>query len=180
MPDNSNSLAELQKNNLILSEKLKEICVEKGLRVATAESLTGGLISATIVAVPGSSDYFDRGFSVYNNQAKEDVLGVSVKTISAFTEVSGQCVQEMASGALARSRADLAVAVSGVAGPGLSGGNPAGTVWIGVCRRSQSAISRRFLFEGDRTMVREFTVFQSLSALLAMAEDLPLKNFSRL
>lgn len=174
------SLTELQKNNLILSEKLKELCAGKGLKVATAESLTGGLISSTIVAIPGSSDYFDRGFCVYNNEAKEEVLGVSVKTISAFTEVSGQCVQEMAFGALERSRADLAVAVSGVAGPGPSGGNPAGTVWIGVCRRSESALSRGFLFEGDRTMVRELTVWQSLSALLSMAEGLPPQGFSRL
>ena len=169
----------IRKDNLVLSKSLKDLCVARGLKAATAESLTGGLISATMVAVSGASEYFDRGFTVYNNTAKHEMLGVSEETLARFTEVSGQCVQEMAKGAIERSHADLAVAVSGVAGPGPSGGNPAGTVWIGACRRGHPAIARLFHFEGDRDAVRESTVHQGLEALMQCADGADPKDFTR-
>lgn len=169
----------IRKGNLELSARLKDLCVEKGIRAATAESLTGGLISATMVAVSGASDYFDRGFTVYNNTAKHEMLGVTGETLSRHTEVSGQCVQEMAEGAIGRSHADIAVAVSGVAGPGPSGGNPAGTVWIGACRRGSPAVARLFHFEGDRDGVRELTVQQGLNALLQCAAGADPEGFTR-
>ncbi len=172
-------LKAIEKENLALSRKLKDLCVSKGLKAATAESLTGGLVSATMVAVSGASDYFDRGFTVYNNTAKHEMLGVTDETLNSFTEVSGQCVQEMAQGAIARSHADLAVAVSGVAGPGPSGGNPAGTVWIGACRRGRDAVSRLFHFEGDRDEVRALTVQEGLKALLRYAEGSDPEGFTR-
>ncbi|MGN0908790.1 MAG: CinA family protein [Succinivibrio sp.] len=169
----------IRKGNLDLSSRLKDACVRRSLKAATAESLTGGLISATIVSTSGASEYFDRGFTVYNNEAKQEVLGVSSATLASHTEVSGQCVQEMAQGAIAKSHADLAVAVSGVAGPGPSGGNPAGTVWIGACRRGSAGVSRLFHFEGGRAQVRELTVQQALVALLEMSEGRDPEGFSR-
>lgn len=169
----------IRAENLKLSAKLKDECAKRGIKAATAESLTGGLISATMVAVSGASDYFDRGFTVYNNAAKHEMLGVTEDTLSRFTEVSGQCVQEMAEGAVARSKADMAVAVSGVAGPGPSGGNPAGTVWIGACRRGAHGLSRLFHFEGGRDEVRELTVQEALRAFLQMAASSDPEGFSR-
>ena len=148
---------------------LQKLCIERGLKVATAESLTGGMISSSIVDIPGSSAYFDRGFAVYNNTAKREMLGVHKDIFEKFTEVSGQCVEAMAKGAIEHSYANVSCAVSGVAGPdGGSEQNPVGTVWMAVaamtapCSCTLNVYSKRFLFSGDRKSVRMQTTLQAL------------------
>ena len=107
-----------------------------GLTLATAESCTGGLIAAACTAVAGSSDWFERGFVTYSNQAKAEMLGVPAALIAAHGAVSAEVAQAMAEGALAHSRADLAVAVTGIAGPGgATPGKPVGTVWLALAGR---------------------------------------------
>ncbi|WP_414897635.1 CinA family protein [Rhodovulum sp. YEN HP10] len=110
-----------------------------GLVIATAESCTGGMISAAITDVPGSSAVFDRGFVTYSNAAKQAMLGVLSETLEAHGAVSEEVAAEMASGALAHSAADLAVAVTGIAGPGGSEFKPEGRVCFGLARRRADA-----------------------------------------
>lgn len=104
----------------------------RGVQIATAESCTGGMVSAALTAVAGSSDVFERGFVTYSNAAKEDMLGVSAKTLEEFGAVSEPVAREMAQGALARSRASLAVSITGIAGPGGSEHKPEGRVCFGL------------------------------------------------
>lgn len=106
-----------------------------GLRIATAESCTGGMVSAALTDVAGSSDVFDRGFVTYSNAAKQEMLGVSAETLAAHGAVSQEVAREMAEGALAHSAADLAVSVTGIAGPGGSEFKPEGRVCFGLALR---------------------------------------------
>lgn len=164
----------MEKNHLELMERadtlakeLGALCLEKGVRLATAESLTAGMIASTIVNVPGSSQWFDRGFIVYNNDAKREMLGVRDEVLEMFTEVSGPCVLHMAQGALERSGAHLAVAVSGIAGP--DGGdekNPVGTVWMAAGNKV-AIQTDRFVFSGDRLEVRLRTTVAALEKLIS-------------
>ncbi len=145
----------------LLSYELKETWekCQKKLKIATAESLTGGMIASTISMAPGSSRYFDRSFVVYNNEAKHEMLGVNKSVFDLYTEVSGQCVMEMASGALEHSHADIAVSVSGVAGPDLGGdGNPVGTVWFGLGVKGKKPACLCKHFAGNREQIRLLTV----------------------
>src|SRR5438105_603789 len=128
---------------------LLEICRTRGLRLATAESCTGGLIAATFTAIAGSSDVVDRGFVTYSNAAKTEMLGVPAELIASVGAVSEAVAARMAEGALARSAADLAVSVTGVAGPG--GGSaekPVGLVWFGVAARRRPTGAARHVFAG--------------------------------
>lgn len=106
-----------------------------GLRIATAESCTGGMVSAALTDVAGSSDVFDRGFVTYSNAAKQEMLGVSAETLAAHGAVSEEVAREMAEGALHHSGADLAVSVTGIAGPGGSEFKPEGRVCFGLAMR---------------------------------------------
>lgn len=106
-----------------------------GLRIATAESCTGGMVAVALTDVPGSSDVVDRGFVTYSNAAKMQMLGVSAQTLAAFGAVSEAVAREMAEGALAHSDAGLAVAITGIAGPGGSEFKPEGRVCFGLARR---------------------------------------------
>lgn len=106
-----------------------------GLRIATAESCTGGMVAAALTDQPGSSDVFERGFVTYSNAAKVEMLGVSEQTLAAHGAVSEAIAREMAEGALSHSRADLAVAITGIAGPGGSEFKPEGRVCFGLARR---------------------------------------------
>ncbi|MBL7250101.1 CinA family protein [Alcanivorax marinus] len=142
--------------------------LERGLKVATAESCTGGGIAQALTEVAGSSDWFERGFVTYSNDAKMEMLGVAAATLERHGAVSEATVLEMARGALARSRADLSVAVSGVAGPG--GGTddkPVGTVWIGWAQTPGWSRAERFHFPGDRSAVRRATIVAALEGLRA-------------
>lgn len=137
-----------------------------GLMVATAESCTGGLIAGTLTEIAGSSDVVDRGFVTYSNEAKTEMLGVPATTIEEHGAVSEAVARAMADGALARSRAGVAVSVTGVAGPG--GGSaekPVGTVWFGAARRGGETVGERMVFAGDRSAVREATVHHALELL---------------
>lgn len=138
-----------------------------GRMLATAESCTGGLIAGSITDVPGSSRWFDRGFVTYSNEAKVEMLGVRQDTLATAGAVSEAVAAEMATGALAHSRADVAVAVTGVAGP--DGGTPAkpvGTVCFAWARRGRAVATATRLLPGDRAAVRAATVRVALLGLL--------------
>lgn len=109
-----------------------------GHRIATAESCTGGMVSAALTDVAGSSDVFDRGFVTYSNAAKQEILGVSAETLAAHGAVSEAVAREMAEGALAHSAADLAVSITGIAGPGGSEFKPEGRVCFGLAMRGRA------------------------------------------
>jgi nicotinamide-nucleotide amidase len=139
----------------------------RGTMLATAESCTGGLIAAACTAVAGSSDWFERGFVTYSNAAKTELLGVDAALIQAHGAVSAEVACAMAEGALAHSKAGLAVAVTGIAGPGGAvPGKPVGTVWFALARRDRPATAELLQLGGDRTAVREQTVAHALSRLL--------------
>lgn len=139
---------------------------QRGIMVATAESCTGGLIAAALTEIAGSSDVVDRGFVTYSNAAKAAMLGVDPAVIARDGAVSEAVARAMAEGAVARSEAGIAVAVTGVAGPG--GGSvekPVGTVWFGVAERGGDTRAERFVFPGDRSAVRRSTVLHALGLL---------------
>ncbi|HJS85991.1 MAG TPA: nicotinamide-nucleotide amidohydrolase family protein [Acetobacteraceae bacterium] len=147
---------------------LLDACRARGVLLATAESCTGGLIAAGLTAIAGSSDVVDRGFVTYSNAAKADLVGVPPPLIAAHGAVSEEVARAMAEGALARSRATIAVAVTGVAGPG--GGTPAkpvGLVCFGLARRGGPTTAESRVFPGDRASVREATVGHALALLRA-------------
>ena len=149
-----------------IAAKLVETARAKEVSIATAESLTGGLIGSAITEIPGSSDVFLGGVMSYANEAKVDVLGVDSKTIQNFGAVSEQCAIQMAEGARARLSADIAVSVTGIAGPGGAvPGKPVGTVWLGIATATGSH-AKLFQFDGDREEVRNQTVVAALEALL--------------
>ncbi len=142
----------------------------RGWLLACAESCTGGLIAAACTELPGSSDWFERGFVTYSNAAKIDMLGVPGALIKRHGAVSQPVAVAMAQGALNHSLAHLAVAVTGVAGP--AGGTPAkpvGTVWLALAVRGSPAQARLLQLGGDRASVRAQTVSAALRALLAQA-----------
>jgi nicotinamide-nucleotide amidase len=140
----------------------------RGWMLATAESCTGGLIAGACTEISGSSDWFDRGFVTYSNAAKTEMLGVPAALIQAHGAVSEAVACAMAAGALARSQAQCAVAVTGVAGPtGGSADKPVGTVWLAWATPSGQVEAKRHHFSGDRAAVRQATVAQALSGLLA-------------
>ena len=138
----------------------------RGFTLASAESCTGGLIAAACTSVAGSSDWFERGIVSYSNAAKVELLGVPAALIDAHGAVSAEVARAMAEGALAHSRADLAVAVTGIAGPGgATPGKPVGTVWLALARRGAPAQAELLQLAGDRTAVREQTVRHALARL---------------
>ena len=157
-----------------VAEALLELCRNRRLQLATAESSTGGLVVSALTDVPGSSDVVDRGFVTYSNEAKQEALGVPARLIEAHGSVSEPVVRAMAEGALARSRADIAVAITGIAGPG--GGSaekPTGLVHFAASRRGAPTlhVERRF---GDigRAEVRHRSVLEALHLIRRIAERL--------
>ena len=119
----------------MIAVEVLDAAQEKGLRIATAESCTGGMVAVALTEIPGSSSVFERGFVTYSNAAKVEMLGVVSATIEAFGAVSEPVAREMALGALAHSAADLAVSITGIAGPGGSEFKPEGRVCFGIARR---------------------------------------------
>ena len=149
------------------AERLLSLCRAEGLRVATAESCTGGLIAACLTEIAGSSDVVDRGFVTYANEAKRDMLGVPEELLMRVGAVSEEVARAMAEGALARSNATLAVAVTGIAGPG--GGTatkPVGLVHHACSAPGGAVTHRRVVYEGDRGAVRLATVVTALDMLI--------------
>lgn len=150
-----------------LAEQLGETLAARGLCCAVAESCTGGRLAAAITEISGSSQWFDRGFITYSNQAKADLLGVSDVLIQSEGAVSEAVVRAMALGALSASRADLTVAVSGIAGPtGGTTDKPVGLVWLAWSGRSGVSEAQSYCFEGDRFSVRTQAVYAALEGLL--------------
>lgn len=154
-----------------LAGQLAALLQAQGWLLATAESCTGGMISAACTDLAGSSNWFERGFVTYSNEAKTELLGVPAPLIARHGAVSEEVARAMASGALERSRAQVAVAVTGVAGPtGGSAAKPVGTVWFAFAlpRRLVSEVRR---FDGDRAAVRSATVRHALQRLLELLEE---------
>ena len=142
----------------------------RGWRLATAESCTGGLIAAACTTVAGSSDWFERGFVSYSNAAKTQMLGVDAALIAAHGAVSEPVARAMAEGAAARAGVELAVAVTGIAGPGgATPGKPVGTVWLALAQRDAAGAlalrAERLQLGGDRAAVRERTLRAALQRL---------------
>ena len=164
MPDHQHS------PTLVLTATVEALAAtlrQRGWRLATAESCTGGLIAAACTELAGSSDWFERGFVTYSNAAKTELLGVPAAQIAAHGAVSEPVARAMAEGALARSRAQLSIAVTGIAGPtGGSEDKPVGVVWFGWCVGGQCSTERQ-LFAGDRASVRTQSAQHALAGLLA-------------
>ena len=160
----------MELNNLEnLSAELGALLQKKNMFFTSAESCTGGLLSQSIVSVPGSSGWFGCSFVTYSNISKHKILGVSKDSLKRFGAVSEEVVTEMVDGAVAKSRADLGVAISGIAGPG--GGSPdrpVGTVCIAWKLKDKQAIRSTFLFEGNRNEVRYKTVVKSLEEAIEL------------
>lgn len=143
----------------------------QGLKLATAESCTGGMIAVAVTDLSGSSDIFDRGFVTYSNQSKIDLLQVSVETLDSQGAVSQQTAQEMIGGALRNSTADVAVAVTGIAGPtGGSAEKPVGLVYIGIGKKGEKPTVFRHIFSGGRSEVRQQTVEAALAHLIELLQ----------
>ncbi len=139
-----------------------------GLRIACAESCTGGMIAVALTDVAGSSDVFDRGFVTYSNAAKVELLGVAEATLAAHGAVSEPVAREMADGALAQSRADLAVSVTGIAGPGGSEFKPEGRVCFGIARKGQPTRTETVEFGAQgRAQVRKAATIHALALIAA-------------
>jgi nicotinamide-nucleotide amidase len=159
-------------------QALAQALRSRGWRLATAESCTGGLIAAACTSLAGSSDWFDRGFVTYSNEAKSQMLGVDAALIARHGAVSREVACAMAEGALRHSPADLAVAVTGIAGPGGAvPGKPVGTVWLALAVKVEQTASHTSAEHaawclncpGDRAAVREATVHQAIWRLLERA-----------
>jgi nicotinamide-nucleotide amidase len=149
-----------------------DICQKKKLMAATAESCTGGLLSGAISEIPGSSLVLDRAFITYSNEAKQQMLGVTPATIDVYGAVSRECAEEMAKGALAHAQVDLAVSITGIAGPtGAVAGKPIGLVFFCAASRSGRVIAhdRKFGAIG-RSNVRRASVLEALAMLRELAE----------
>lgn len=157
-----------------LAARLGAALKARGVRLAAAESCTGGWIAQAVTAIAGSSDWFDRGFVTYSNEAKRDMLGVNAETLARFGAVSEETAREMVEGALARSRADIAVAVTGVAGPtGGTPSKPVGMVCFAWARKGGAVASTTMTFAGDRAAVRRQSVVAAIEGVIARAEGTP-------
>lgn len=154
-----------------LSERVGQALLAPGWMMASAESCTGGWVAECVTMVSGSSQWFDRGFVTYTNRAKQEMLGVQAQTLAAHGAVSEQTVAEMVQGALRHSQAQIALAISGVAGPtGGSPDKPVGTVCIGWGLRDAAPQVQRYRFDGDREAVRRQSVIEALNGVLARAQ----------
>ena len=154
-----------------IAERVLAEARKRGLRITTAESCTGGMVSAALTDIAGSSDVFERGFVTYSNESKQAMLGVAAETIAAHGAVSTETARAMAEGAIRNSRADIAVAITGVAGPG--GGSaekPVGLVCFAIARKDKSTLDRRQQFtDSGRTAIRLDATRMALEMLLDAA-----------
>jgi nicotinamide-nucleotide amidase len=152
-----------------LAQHLGNLLLQKDLRLATAESCTGGGLGFWITSIAGSSAWYDRGFITYSNAAKMELLQVKPITLDKFGAVSRETALEMAEGALHYSQADVSVAITGIAGPdGGSPDKPVGTVWIAYAGKSFSTEAHLEVFAGDRQKVRTTTIQRALQHLATL------------
>jgi nicotinamide-nucleotide amidase len=154
----------------MLVTEVGQALVDKDAMIVTAESCTGGMIAEALTEIAGSSAWFDRAYITYSYESKKEMLGVNEITIQNKGAVSQECVEEMALGALQQSHAKVSVACSGIAGPdGGSADKPVGTVWLAWAIQGQEGVvAQRFLFEGDRRMVREKTTEAALMGVMKL------------
>src|SRR6201996_5674964 len=154
-----------------LARSLLDLCRMRKLTIATAESCTGGLVAAALTEIPGSSDVIDRGFVTYSNDAKRTMLGVETSTLATFGAVSKETATAMAVGALEKAGVDLAVSITGIAGPGgATPGKPVGLVHFAVAARDGRIINRECRFGAiGRSAVRQRSVVEALRMLMEMA-----------
>ena len=151
--------------------RLAELLISKQWRLVTAESCTGGMISAACTDLAGSSAWFERGFVTYSNDAKMELLGVEERILHRAGAVCQGVAKAMALGAIAQSHAEVAVAVTGVAGP--TGGSPAkpvGTVWFGFALPGK-VVTEKCHFDGDRAAVRSATLHHAINRLIALLQQ---------
>lgn len=160
---------------LVLARQTGEQLEQNGLKLVTAESCTGGWVGQIITAIPGSSSWYDRGFITYSNAAKQQMLHVQPQTLAQHGAVSEPTAREMAQGALIRSEAQIAIAVTGIAGPsGGSAEKPVGTVcfaWVLKTAFATSANSQTRHFSGDREAIRRQSAAAALQGILALLEN---------
>lgn len=160
---------------LALARQVGQILKDNGLKLVSAESCTGGWIGQIVTAVPGSSAWYDRGFITYSNLSKQQMLHVQPQTLARFGAVSEQTAREMVQGALAASQAQIAVSVTGIAGPaGDSAEKPVGTVcfaWLLKNLSISTASSRTCYFSGDRAAVRRQSVAVALQGILELLKN---------
>ena len=154
-----------------LARSLLDLCRSRRLTIATAESCTGGLVAGALTDIPGSSDVIDRGFVTYSNEAKRAMLGVEASTLATFGAVSKETAVQMAVGALERADVDLAVSITGIAGPGgATPGKPVGLVHFAVAARDGRILHREHRFGAiGRSAVRERSVVEALRMLMELA-----------
>ena len=152
------------------AKALSDVLKVKELVMASAESCTGGMIAASMTDIAGSSSIFDRGFVTYSNESKEEMLGVSSSIIDMYGAVSKSCADAMVIGALNNSNADIAVSVTGIAGPsGGTEGKPVGLVYIGVCLKGREPEITECHFDGSRDEIRKSTCDKALALLIEAA-----------
>ena len=151
------------------AEIILQTCREARIMVATVESCTGGALAAALTAIAGSSDVVDRGFVTYTNEAKNELVGVPMDLFPKVGAVSEQVARAMATGGLSHSRADIAVGITGVAGPGQSENKPAGLVHICAARKGGEAIHEKCQFDGDRAAVRKASVLKAFDLIERLA-----------
>jgi nicotinamide-nucleotide amidase len=153
-----------------LAERAGALLLQGRRRVATAESCTGGWVAKCLTDIAGSSQWFERGYVTYSNLAKEQSIGVAPSVIETFGAVSRPTVEQMAAGALHESGADLAVAITGIAGPdGGSADKPVGLVWFALAQRAAAPVVQQQHFTGDREAIRRAAVATALRLVIAAA-----------
>jgi nicotinamide-nucleotide amidase len=156
-------------SSIAILEDVKKQLLSRGLKMTTAESCTGGWLAQQVTSLAGSSEWFDCGFVTYSNSSKQNLLGVNPATLKEHGAVSEQTAIEMARGALDRADADVAISVTGIAGPdGGTPDKPVGTVWIAWVVPERPPVARCFHFDGDREMVRLETVRAAFAGLLEL------------
>ena len=151
------------------AEIILQTCREARVMVATVESCTGGLLAAALTEIAGSSDVVDRGFVTYTNEAKNELVGVPMDLFPKVGAVSEEVAGAMAMGGLSHSRADIAVGITGVAGPGQSENKPAGLVHICAARKGGEVIHEKLQFDGDRAAVRKASVLKAFDLIERLA-----------
>jgi nicotinamide-nucleotide amidase len=150
-----------------LAETVLDLCRRRGWKLATAESCTGGMVAAALTDIAGSSDVVERGFVTYSNEAKTELLGVPAPLIQQHGAVSEEVARAMATGALAHAPVELAVSITGIAGPG--GGSaqkPVGLVHFGAARKGGPVVTEHQIFSGDRDQVRALATRRALELLI--------------
>lgn len=148
----------------MLEERIIQKLTKLHMTVTTVESCTGGMVSAALTSVPGSSAVFYRGFVTYCDQAKNEMVGVSRKTLEQYTAVSRETAKEMAEGGAKQANADFALSVTGYAGPDTGSGEPVGLVYIGCCFRGDTVVEECH-FSGDRQEIRRQSLWRALELL---------------